>query len=338
MSDEGRTGGGAGSPDLVTVAIPCRADEPSLGLVIDEVLSNCRRAGFLDGAALEVLVCINGADRQVECAPVRALRERCRVHGIPLSEAWVAEEPPARVRGTDRVVVRVFLTARDGKARAWNLLRTACHGDPVFVCDADVTFSPDAFARLHAGLSADSRLAVYSPKTDCRHDGTLLERIVAVPYRLDFPNLSGQLYAMRPGRVPWPMPEDLIEPERWLELEVGPERVGRDPEARVYVRLTATLADFFRQRVRIEMGKIQLERVYPHLLRRSRPQPGARAAWALARREQVALAAYVGLRSVAHAWAWWRYRRGELQGIWRQARTTKRWRRPQAPLSGDATG
>lgn len=337
--DERTAGAEPGPPDRVTVAIPCRADEPSLGLVIDEVLANCRRARFLDAAQLEVLVCINGAERQMACAPLRALRDRCQAHGVPLSEMWVdGEPPPAPAPANDPVRARVFLTTREGKARAWNVLRPLCNRSPVFVCDADVTFSPDAFARLHAGLAADPSLALYSPKTDCRHDGNLLERIVAVPYRFDFPNLSGQLYAMRPERVPLQMPEDLIEPERWLELAVGPEHVGRDAEARVYVRLTATLADFFRQRVRIEMGKIQLERVYSHLLTRSRPQPGARVAWALPPRERARLGVYIGLRSVAHVWAWWRYRRGELQGIWLQARTTKRWRRRQRPVSDDVTG
>jgi hypothetical protein len=31
------------------------------------------------------------------------------------------------------------------------------------------------------------------------------------------------------------------------------------------------------------------------------------------------------LRTVAHAWAWWEYRRRALETVWRQARTTKRW-------------
>jgi hypothetical protein len=220
---------------------------------------------------------------------------------------------------------RALLTPAAGKAHAWNLLRHACSGDPAVVCDADVTFSAGAFARLYVGLLAAPALALFSPKTDCRHDGSLLEHILAVPYRLDFPNLSGQLYAMRPDRVPAWMPEDLLEPERWLELEVGPERVGRDPAARVYVRLTATLADFFRQRVRIEMGKVQLRAAYPHLLRRSRPQPDIAAVRALPLKERAALAVYVALRAVAHARAWWLYRSGRRAGIWVQPRTTKEW-------------
>src|SRR5439155_1412674 len=37
------------------------------------------------------------------------------------------------------------------------------------------------------------------------------------------------------------------------------------------------------------------------------------------------LALYLAMRSVAHAVAWWRYRRRATAGIWRQAVTTKRW-------------
>jgi hypothetical protein len=310
----------------VTVAIPCRADEPSLGLVVDQVMANCRRAAFWGRATLELLVCVNGAQRRPDARPIETLRARCRAHGIPLDELWLCGgRSPVPAPPTLPVSARLFVTGVGGKARAWNLLRTAAAGDPVFVCDADVTFSDDAFSRLYDGLRGDPDLVFYTPKTDCRHEGGLLERIVAAPYRLEFPNLSGQLYVMAARRAPRRMPEDLIEPERWLELETGAERVGRDSRARVYVRLTATLPDFFRQRVRIEMGKIQLQRDYPHLLARSRPQPRFRDAWSRPASERVALAAYLGLRSVAHAWAWWRYRRADLESVWRQARTTKRW-------------
>jgi hypothetical protein len=328
----GTTGAVAGDrsaapPACVTVAIPCRADEPGLAAVVDAVLANCGAAGFLERSRVELLVCVNGAGAPSDSPPVLALRERCAAHGIPLEEirldgggAPVPVPPPARALGA-----RLFLGSAEGKARAWNVLRAAAAGDPVFVCDADVVFSPGAFARLWTALSADPEAVVCSPKTDCRHDGSLLERIVAAPYRLDFPNLSGQLYAMRPRAAPRRMPEDLIEPERWLELAIGPERVRRDPGARVYVRLTTTLRDFFRQRVRIEMGKIQLRRMYPALLARSRPQPGVRAAARLPAGDRVRLLSYLSLRGAAHVWAWWRYRVGGIEGIWPQARTTKVW-------------
>src|SRR6185436_17647003 len=105
----------------------------------------------------------------------------------------------------------------------------------------------------------------------------LFEGIMAAPYAVDFPNLSAQLYAARLAALPAAMPEDLIEPERWLELVLGRERVARVPAAQVTVRLPGTLADFFRQRIRIEMGKVQLAREYPGLTARGAAQPGISA-------------------------------------------------------------
>jgi hypothetical protein len=316
--------GDATAPSTLTVAIPCRADEPSLERVIEDIFTDHWHADPPGVGARELLVCINGIGNAPDCRPLEAIRARCSAHAVPLEEVSVDENGwPQPVSNPHGRFARVFLTASEGKARAWNLLRQASSGDPVFVCDADVTFGPAAFTRLYAGLAAAPELVLFSPKTDCLHDGSLLERILAVPYRLDFPNLSGQFYVMHPDRVPRYMPEDLIEPERWLELEVGPELVGRDPEARVYVRLTSTLADFFRQRVRIEMGKIQLDRTYPELLTRSRPQPGPQALRQLDLGGRAGLVAYLGLRTVAHAWAWWRYERGLVHGVWRQPVTTK---------------
>src|SRR5207247_453634 len=118
----------------------------------------------------------------------------------------------------------------------------------------------------------------------------------------DFPNLSPQLYAARVAPLPPAMPEDLIEPERWLELVLGRDRIVRVPAARVAVRLPGTLPDFFRQRIRIEMGKVQLARQYPELAARGAPQPRARAALAsLGPAGLARLAGYLGLRSAAHA-------------------------------------
>ena len=151
---------------------------------------------------------------------------------------------------------------------------------------------------------------------------------MAVPYGVEFPNISPQLYAGRLAALPVSIPEDLLEPERWIELRVGRDLVVRAPGAEVAVRLPGTLADFFRQRIRIEMGKVQFTHEYPGIEARGRVQPGLRTVLAsLGHGARARLAAYLALRSVAHALAWWRYRRGRTAGIWRQAVTTKRWDR-----------
>jgi hypothetical protein len=99
----------------------------------------------------------------------------------------------------------------------------------------------------------------------------------------------------------------------------------------VAVRLPGTLGDFFRQRIRIEMGKVQIARQYPELGARGTPQPRVGAAVALGAAGVARLGAYLALRSIAHAIAWWRWRRGRTAGVWVQAPSTKRWDAAGAP-------
>lgn len=287
----------------VTLAVPCRTDEPALGATLAGFRDAWDAAPAPAARTLACVVCVNGpgAARAPVLQQVRAL---------------AAGPPP----------VRVLTTERAGKAIAWTLLRAAVTTPVVIFLDADVRITPGTPARLLAALAAQPTAVLATPRTRCTARPTTFERIMAAPYGVAFPNLSGQLYAARTAELPATMPEDLIEPERWLELVVGRERVVPAPGAEVYVRLPGTLRDFFRQRIRIEMGKVQLARDYPDLLGRSAPQPRARAALrALPPAELARLGVYLGLREVAHALAWWRYRRGRTAGVWVQAASTKDW-------------
>ena len=305
---------------LVTLAVPCRADEPALGRALALAWQSWRRAAGSTGRPLEIAVCLNGPNPGEPLADVRAFA--ASLHA-PLVEHGNQGSPAAPVAP---VTVIVISSQRAGKPIAWNLLRRAARGPIALFMDADVAFEADAFGLLLGALRDHPDAALGSAKTTCRSRPGLFERIMAAPYGIDFPNLSPQLYAARVAALPPAMPEDLIEPERWLELVLGCNRIVRVPAARVAVRLPGTLPDFFRQRIRIEMGKVQLARQYPELAARGAPQPRARAALAsLGPGGLVRLAAYLGLRSAAHAVAWWRYRRGATAGIWRQAATTKRW-------------
>ena len=307
--------------DVVTLAVPCRRDEPALGRTLASAAAGCRRAGI---ARVEMLVCLNGAggDRPRDDACRFAAAARA-----PFAELDVdAEAPLAPSAGDAALAVRILATRRAGKPLAWNVLRRAARGAMAIFLDADVSFGEDAFGLLLDALGRIPGAVLASAKTTCAPRPGAFEAIMAAPYGVDFPNLSAQLYAARVAELPATMPEDLIEPERWLELVVGRERVVRVPAARVTVRLPGTLADFFRQRVRIEMGKVQLARCYPGLDTRGTRQPRGRAALgSLAAADVARLAAYLALRSAAHAVAWWRWRRGETAGIWRQAATTKQW-------------
>jgi len=316
--------------DLVTVAVPCRRDEPALGRTLAAAAAACRRAGI---ARVEVLVCLNGAGgdrpRDDACAFAAAAR-------APFAELDVdAGGPPVASPGEAPLAVRVLATRHAGKPVAWNVLRGAARGAMALFVDADVSFGEDAFGLLLDTLARAPDAVLASAKTTCARRPGTFEAIMAAPYGIDFPNLSAQLYAARVAELPATMPEDLIEPERWLELVLGSDRVTRVAAAWVAVRLPATLGDFFRQRVRIEMGKVQLAREYPGLAARGAPQPGVGNALAsLGPGGTARLLAYLALRNAAHAVAWWRYRRGETAGIWRQAVTTKQWNATEDPAGG----
>jgi hypothetical protein len=310
--------------ELVTLAVPCRSDEPALERTLDAALASWRHAAQASSHRLEVLVCVNG-DRADE--PRRALRAFATRTDAPLAELDLdAAESGSLPALTAPLVVAGLFTRRVGKSHAWNILRVRARAPVALFMDADVSFGREVFGRLLDALARHPEAALASGKTTCAPRPGTFETVMAAPYGVDFPNLSPQLYAARLTALPAALPEDLLEPEHWLELTLGHQAIARVPEAHVEVRLPGTLADFFRQRVRIEMGKVQLARQYPRLLGRGAAQPGARAALvSLGARGTARLAVYVGLRGVAHAIAWWRYRRGRTADVWRQAVTTKRW-------------
>jgi len=305
------------------LAVPCRTDEPALGSTLSHAQASWECA--YPGEPLEVWVCLNGTAEGA--AAVGDLERFARDVGRPLVRVdcdTCEEVPPPG----DRPNVVALLTRRAGKAMAWNQLRARARAEVLLFVDADVAFAPETFGRLLSTLAAHPGAAIASPRTVCAPRPTAFERIMAAPYGVTFPNLSPQLYAARRLALPPAMPDDLIEPERWLELAVGAGRIVRAPGAEVAVRLPATLADFFRQRVRIEMGKVQIAHEYPGLAARGARQPGARAALGrLGAVDLGRLGAYLALRASARAVAEWRYRGGRLVGIWRQAASTKQWGR-----------
>jgi hypothetical protein len=304
----------------VTLAIPCRTDEPGLRRTLDAAWAGFAAAGV----PVATLVCLNGP-RPDDCRARADVAAAAREAGRPLVEVDLDDERGAP-RSIEPGAVGVLATARAGKAIAWNALRAWTRTEIVVFLDADVGLGDDAIGLLLAALGRHPAAVLVSPKTTCAPRPTLFEAVMAAPYGVDFPNLSGQLYAARTAGLPARMPEDLIEPERWLELEVGCERMVREPAATVVVRLPGTVRDFYRQRVRIEMGKVQLACDYPGLTARGNPQPRLRTALKhLSTGGLLRLAAYLALRESAYVVARRRYRRHATDGVWIQARSTKEW-------------
>lgn len=307
---------------LITVAVPCRADEPDLGGTLRRAHQSWLAAPQAGTHALELLVCLNGGrpDR-----PLAALRAFAAGAGFAMVEVPADAPGDAATLGAQATAV-ALLCARAGKPIAWNVLRRHARGRLMLFLDADVMFAPETFGLLLGALAGRPDAAIASGRTRCAPRPGFFERVMATPYAVDFPNLSPQLYAARVSELPLAIPEDLLDPEHWLELTLGHERIVRVPDAHVTVRLPATVGDFFRQRIRIEIGKVQQAREYPGLARRGAPQPGSRAVVAaLGPTGTARLIVYVALRSVAHLVAWWRYRRGRRGNLWPQPSTTKEW-------------
>ena len=83
-------------PPPVTLAIPCRVDEPALGRTLAAGAEAWRRAPDSATGALEVLVCLNGGDASGPLREMRAFAERA---GAPLAEIDVdrGESMPALI-------------------------------------------------------------------------------------------------------------------------------------------------------------------------------------------------------------------------------------------------
>ncbi len=308
---------------LVTLAVPCRTDEPALRRALETAWASWS-AGPAATRGLEVLVCLNGdltTGRALD--DVRSFaRARNVAAGVVDADAGVWADPPP----AGGVIVAALCSARAGKALAWNVLRRAARGDTTIFMDADVWFPADTVGRLVSALAESPDAVLASARTRCTTRGSWFESVMAAPYGVEFPNLSPQLYAARTDRLPAAMPENLLDPERWLELTIGAAEIVRASGAEVVVRLPATLRDFFRQRVRIEMGRVQLGAEYPRLLGRGAAQPDARDVLRqLGAADLARLGVYLALRRTVHAVARRWYARGRTRDVWAQPTSTKEW-------------
>ena len=301
-----------------TVAMPCRTDEPAVAVTLD-----CLAAawGVTDTDQPRLVVCVNG-DGPADAPVVTTLRQWAVQRGLQLDVLDL--DQPHGAAPTFPSDVRILRTQRAGKANAWNHLRRACDTPLVLFLDADVTFAPPVPGQLLAALIAAPPATLASARTQAHVRPTPFERIQAVPYQFPFGTLSPQLYAARTARLPPAMPDDLLEPERWLELVVGAGAIVQAPGAIVTVRLPATLADFFRQRVRIEQAKLQLCSEYPGLAARGRHPPAPTTIGQHYQPSDLArLAVYAMLRATARLIAHGRQARGQTNVAWHQARSTK---------------
>jgi len=163
--------------------------------------------------------------------------------------------------------VRLLRLAPQSKVVAWNAIRAAARAPIIVFADADVRVAPAAIPLLIRRLQADPALAIAAGRElplVTSADG-LVARVAALPHRFDFGNVPGRLYALRTAALPEPMPETVLHEDAYLSVRLGRARFAKEPDAVVYLRPPTTWSEYLRQRIRNEVGKLQLVREFPDL-------------------------------------------------------------------------
>ncbi|MDG2305391.1 MAG: glycosyltransferase family 2 protein [Candidatus Binatia bacterium] len=278
-----------GRATSVTIAVPCRSDEPGLARTLD-ALSVAAEALRERGHEVFFFVCVNG----------------------PAGPAH--EAAAAFAAGSERTTV--FTLDEAGKAGAWNRLRGGCETDWIAFCDADVEPAPDALASLAESLEGRPDAAVATARLEPKLEGaSLVAKAAALPHRFDFGVVRGPLYLLRTEALER-MPDGLLLEDAWLSAELGARGAGTVLSvwsAVVRYRPANTLRDYYRERLRTEAGKIQIR---ADRVRRGVPHtPIARYPWEhflaeLGPREWPLVALNLGVRVVARFMAELAARRG----------------------------
>lgn len=335
--------------ETLSLTIPCRADEPDLGSMLESLFAASLSPQLPSGCVRELLICINGVDLDQSCPepsrracpPLLAVRDFCTRHAISLREIPLsyAEQAQANTRqqhrpfpgaeGQGAWTCRVLLAAWRGKPRAMNTLWQWACGDLLLFCDADVRLDPQTIAYLYAHAQKEPQLGLVAarevPILDAK--ASIWSQMGALPYRFNFGNAGGRLFLIRKDALSEPMPEDLLLEDAWLTVAVGKQHVRKAVQAQVFFVLPQTWRDYFAERVRAEGGKMQIRRQHAHLLAGG---PVAAYPWAeflrtIRIREYGLILLALGIRGLARLWAWRRLKRVGFYSLYRPFLSTKRW-------------
>jgi hypothetical protein len=333
---------------VLTLAIPCRADEPGLAGTLDSLWEACQHPDLRMGLPIELVICLNGVTRGQHCAPLTMVRDFCARHGIAMEEVWEnegdqkeawpaccspslpgEEKTDAEAAGAALRRCRVLLTEQVGKPRAWNRLWRRAAGELVIFCDADVRVAADAVCHLLSRLRREPHLRLIAAREVpvLPPGATLWSRMGAIPYRFNFGNAGGRLYLIRKNAFAGEMPEDLLLEDAWLTVAVGKRWVVKEWHARVFFLLPTTWRDYFAERVRTEGGKLQIRRVHAALLVDG---PIAQYQWrhfwqGIAVGEYPLVLLALGVRVLARVVAWIALLRKDFYALYRPFASTKGW-------------
>lgn len=314
----------SGVPTLA-IGVPATTGEDDL----PATLASLHASAVSGDAAIvvEVIVGVNGPEGPAPA--IAGVEAFARDHGLPFV-------PPGETPPTTGSCVRLLRLLPQSKVAAWNAIREAARAPIIVFADADVRVAPAAIPRLVARLAATPELAIAAGRETALvtpADG-LVARVAALPHRFDFGNVPGRLYALRSAALPEPMPAHVLHEDAYLSVRLGRERFAKEHDAIVYLRPPTTWHEYLRQRVRNEVGKLQLTHEFPEL---HRAHGFGRYPWRkfvaeIAPREYPLVALSMAARLFARARALRQIRSGFRRG-WAVLPSTKRW-----PTATDASG
>ena len=316
------------SPAL-TIGVPASTSEDDLPATLASLAESAARTG----TPYEVIVAVNGPDEPA--AAVGGVEAFARAHGVPLLGADDAAETSP--------VVRIVRLAPRSKVAAWNAIRAVARAPVIVFADADVRVAPDAIPILVRRLATSPELAIVAGREAAMllpEDG-LPARVAALPHRFDFGNVPGRLYALRAAALPEPLPASVLHEDAYLSVLLGRERFAKEHDAIVYLRPPTTWREYLRQRVRNEVGKLQLTREFPELHRAHGfgRYPWRRFVREIAPREYPLVALSMLARVYARLRALRQIRHG-FRGGWAVLPSTKQWptAEPAGAGRGESTG
>ncbi len=323
----------------LSLAIPCRADEPDLGSTLESLFAASLSPQLPSGCVRELLICINGVGPDQPCPPLLAVRDFCARHAISLREIGLSSAEQAQTpqpcqsspgaEGRGIWTCGVLLADWRGKPRAMNTLWQWACGDLLLFCDADIRIDPPSIAYLYAHVQTEPQLGLIAAREVplLGPEASIWSRMGALPYRFNFGNAGGRLFLIRKDALSEPMPEDLLLEDAWLTVAVGKQRVRKAMQAQVFFVLPQTWRDYFAERVRAEGGKIQIRRQHAHLLENG---PISEYSWAgflraIRIREYGLVLLALGIRGLAKLWAWRRLKRTGFYTLYHPFPSTKGW-------------
>jgi hypothetical protein len=249
------------TPPAFTIGVPTSTDEVDLAGTLASLQASAARAGL----PYEIVVAVNGPGEPAPAA--RDARGFAIAAGLTLEEdAATGSSAPAAADATSPQRLRLLRLAPRSKVAAWNAIRAEARGAIIVFADADVRVAPDAVGRLVHRLADAPELAAVAGREAAilTPDDGLVARLAALPYRFDFANVSGRLYAIRTGALE-ALPAHVLHEDAYLTVRLGRHRFVKQSDAIVYLRPPTTWHDYLRQRVRNEVGKLQLTREFADL-------------------------------------------------------------------------